>query len=396
MSLTFETPSQVGDDYLTQLKSLKPEVNTSQTDSEWYIRSRVLGGFTAGFYSDQLAIADDAFPQRARHDALARFLDLYFSGGFIQATQAQGNVIVTGTPGVTVFEGLQFLYSPNGNVYQASANVTLDAPTGVVPVISVSTGQGQNLLGGAPLTISSPPPGIQATATVIGGLSDARDPETDDEARARIIARIQEPLSVGRVSDYVQYAEEADPSVTSASVVRYPFGLGTVGVYITSGTTNIDQAINNGETISIFPSPELIATVQAFLDINSPVTDCVTVLSPTTATVNVTVKARYVSGDGSTILTGQTLTQDQLVAREVKRAIYKTPVGGRVFNQVGYVLASEIAETIDVGLSDEAVVQGTLPILSDRQVLDLSPTGVNLQILASDAPIPGTINIISF
>lgn len=395
-------PSAVAQDYLNELKSLKPSLNVDQTDSDWWIRSRVVGSVVAGVYADQRLIANDAFPQKARADATQRFLQEYFGpdpvqGNFLPATQAQGFVGVTGTTGQTLAQGLQLVYPPNGNQYTTTAAVTLDllAGTGNVPVLSVAAGQGQNLGAGAVLNFPSPPAGLNPTAIVAsGGLSDARDPETLQQARARVLLRIRQPLSVGRVSDYIQYAMLADPSVVSASVARFPFGLGTVGVYITSGTTNIDQAIDGGQAISVIPSAQLIATVQAYLELNRPVTDCVTVLAPVTIPVNVSVGVHYANGNGSTIPAGQTLTQDQLVQREVSRAIYKHPVGGFPIGSSGFVLASYIEETIDVKLSDEAVIAGSIPILLDRQVSGLSATGWNLMILPNQVAIPGTITIV--
>lgn len=402
MAITVKTPSQIAQDYLNVLKSLKPSVNTDQTDSDWWIRSRVVGGVVAGVHADLRLISNDAFPQKARHDALAQFLQEYFGpdpiqGNFLPATQANGLVSVTGTTGMTVAQNLQLSYAPNGNTYTVSTATVLDliAGTGMVPVQSVAAGQSQNLGSGAILTFPSPPAGLNPTAVVAsGGLADARDPESDTEARIRILNRIRQPLSVGRVSDYEQYAQLADPSVTSASVARYPFGLGTVGVYITSGTTNIDQAIDQGQSISVIPSDALVATVQAYLNLNRPVDDCVTVLKPVAIPVNVTVQAKYAQGTGATILSGQSLTQDQLVAREVTRAIYKTPVGGRQIGASGYVVLSDIEQTIDVKLSAEPVESGTIPILLDRTVLALSATGQNLAILANQVPIPGTITIV--
>lgn len=403
MAIDLKPPSEVAQDYLDELATTK-NVNVSQTDSDWFIRGQVIGGVVAGVYADQRLIANDAFPQRAREDAVLRFLDLYFAGGYIPSTQSEGNVAVTGSLGATVPQTTQFLYQSNGNAYQATETVVLPATgfsatqaSGLVPVISVAAGQAQNLLAGAPLLLPSPPPNILPAAVVdANGLADARNQETPDQARARIVQRIRQPLGVGRVSDYIQYAEEADPSVTSASVVRYPFGLGTVAVYITSGTTDIDSAIDSGTPISVIPSDALVAKVQAFLEINRPVTDCVTVVKPVTQAVDVTVKARYAQGDGTTILSGQTLTQEQLVQREVMRAIYKTPVGGRQVGGSGFVFASDIEQTIDAKLSDETVVVGSVPILTDRQVLPLSTTGFNYLLQANIVPIPGTITVVEF
>ena len=90
MALLFKTPSQISTEYLEQLKTLKPEVDISRTDSDWYIRSRVVGGVLSGAYADQRKIADDAFPQSARREALEKHLNVYFDSGFLASTVAQG------------------------------------------------------------------------------------------------------------------------------------------------------------------------------------------------------------------------------------------------------------------------------------------------------------------
>lgn len=397
-----KTPTQVAQDYLDELKSLKPSLNTDQTDSDWWIRSRVIGGVVAGIYADNRSISNDPFPQSARHDALRKLLFTYFdaegTGDFLPATTSQGSVSVSGNPGQVLSQGLQAIYLPNGNTYSVQETTTLDAVvgTGLVPFESIGTGQAQNLTASAILNFPSPPSGLNSIAIVAsGGMADARDPESDTEARARILVRIRLPLSVGRVSDYEQYAKLADPSVVSASVSRFPYGLGTVGVYITSGTTDIDAAVDNGDAISVIPSDQLVETVQAFLEVNRPVTDCVTVFKPVAVAINVTVTVKYAQGTGSTILSGQNLTQDQLVIREVSRALYKTPVGGRILGTSGYVVSSEIEETIDLKLSAGPVVEGSIPILLDRQVSPLTVTGANRSLVANETPIPGTITVIS-
>lgn len=398
MAQTFKTPADVASEYLLFLKGLQPTINIDQQDSDWWIRSQVVGGVVSGVYADQLLISNDAFPQKARHDAIGRFLDLYLQRDFLAATQAQGLAAVTGTNGMTVPQNLQMGYAPNGNVYLSIASQVLPGTTGLIAVKSVAAGQNQNLLDGALLNITSPPAGLLPTAVVSGGILDGKDPESDAQARAAVLLRIRSGLSVGRVTDYIQYAMQADPSVTSASVVRFPFGLGTVAVYITSGTTDIDTALNSGLPISIIPSGALITTVQNYLNVNSPETDCVSVFGPTQLAIDVTVKVRYAQGIGSTILSGQTLTQDQLVIREVKRALYKTPVGGRQLGTPasGYVVCSEIEQTIDLMLSASPVTSGTLPVLLERQVANLAASGSDLMILGYQAPIPGTITLVSF
>lgn len=407
MAINFLTPDDAADQYLVRLKALKPEVDTKQTDSDWWVRSRVVGGVASGIYADQRKISDDAFPQSARREALEKHLFLYFGEGFKQAQQSVGDVGVTGTPGTVVAVNLEFLYEPNGNTYQANEAMTVSdviAPgvaSGVVHVTSVSAGQSQNLLSGAPLKVSSPPTGLNSAAISLTNLSDGRDIESNDEASARILTRVRNPISGGTKSDYEQWAVEASDSVVEANAIRWLYGPGTVGVVFTAGTTDIDQALNNGDPVVRIPSDALVDIVQAYLDAKNPLTDCVHTLKPTAKEVDVTVRVRFVDGDLDTIpatqLTGQTLTQRELVQREVSRAIYKTPPGGRRFGSTGFVVCSEIEEVIDSNLSAFPYTEGAISqILIDRQVEDLSASGPNLNILETEIAEPGTITVVEF
>lgn len=397
MAIVYKTAEEVADQYLLRLKALKPEVNINQVDSDWWIRSRVVGGVMAGVYADQTKIANDAFPQSARRDALERHLNLYFDSGFTPATQAVGNVLVTGDAGSVVPFGMQFQYDPNGALYAATEAFTMPAAaTGVVPVQSIETGQAQNILEGAVLSIPSPPAGLDPSATVYGGnISDGRNIESNDQASTRILRQVRTPLAGGKVADYIAFALAADPSVTSANILRYAFGFGTVGVVITAGTTDIDTALDNGQPIILVPSDELVDRVQAYIETQDPITDCATVLKPATTPQDAIVRVRFFSGDQNTINSGQTLTQGQLVAREVQRAFYKTPAGGRQLGGQGYVVAADIESLIDLNLAFTPYVVGLkAQIVTDRQVDDLTTTGANRLLLGTEIVVPGTISIV--
>lgn len=399
MALTFKTPSQVADEYLLHLKSLKPSVNIAQVDTDWWIRSRVVGGMMAGVYGDQKKLADDPFPQSSRRDALLKHLDLYFGGGFLEAQKSNGEVLLTGPTGTAVSTGLQLVYDVTGNTYTVTEGGTIDAATGTVfPLESINSGQDQNLLEGTVLSIPSPPAGLDNTGTIYNGpMADGKNEETEQEASERILNRVRAPSAGGTVADYKTWAKEASPSVTDANIIRYLYGLGTIGIVIAAGTQDIDEALDNGDPVVRTPSNELVNTVQSYINAVKPETDCAHVLSPEIVTVNVTVKCRFASGNKDTVITGQTLTQGQLVQREVKRAIYKTPPGGRQFGSSGFVVCSEIEEVIDVGLSALPHTEGSYAkILLDRQVQDLAPSGPNLYITNIQMAEPGTITVEEF
>lgn len=397
MAITFKTPTDVATEYLQHLKGLKPSINIDQEDSDWWVRSRVVGGVVAGVYADQRKISDDAFPQSARREALERHLNTYFSTGFNAAVESNGLVRVSGATGSVLPIGTEILYSPNGNVYATQATLTLVQPTGSVAVKSVSTGQDQNLLDGAQLVLSAPPPGFDPTAFAIGPIGDGKNDETNAEAAARILARLRNPPSGGTAEDYRTWAKEASASVTDVNVLRYIYGLGTVGLIIAAGTTDIDTAVTNGDPIVRIPSDALVLTVRDYVNAKKPLTDCVFYLKPVEVPIDVEMKVRWTQGDENTIPAGQTLTQGQLLKREIGRAIYLTPPGGRRFGASGFVVASEIEEVVDAGLSATPYTIGNFAqILSDRQVKDLSATGSNRLITEQEIAIPGNITLVSF
>lgn len=399
MTIEFKSPQEIAEEYLLHLSSLKPEVNTDQTDSDWFIKSRVYGGVVSGAYADIRRIADDAFPQSARREAVERHLFTYFNEGFNQPTPSNGFALVTGATGSFAVAGsLEMVYNPNGNSYVTVEDVTIDAVTGTpVAVQSIGTGQIQNLEEGAILNISSPPAGFDSTATVTNGpLADGSDVESTEAGANRVLARIREPIRGGTAEDYRQWALESDDAVISANILRYPQGFGSVGIILSAGTTDIDEALDNNLPIVTVPSDALIATVQAYIDARRPLTDKAIVFKTFEEPIDVTVRVAYKQGDGNTILDGQTLTQEELVIREVKRAIYKTPAGGRQIGGSGFVFASDIEQTVDDALSAVESNLGVLEVLVDRQVEDLSATGANRLVSNTQTPIPGTISVIGF
>jgi uncharacterized phage protein gp47/JayE len=395
-----KTPAQVAQEFLTQLASLKPDVDTSLTDSDWYVKAQALGGCMAGVYSDQNLLSNDPFPQSARTDALLKHLQTYFTApfnNFIQPSQASGYIAVTGTVGTVITTSVQGIYPPNGNGYQSLTGFTMAATSALIPMQSISTGAVQNILSGAPMTISNPPAGLNPSAVASGNFQLGRDLETGEEAAARILAFIQTPPEGGTVADYIRWAQLASPLVTNASVLRFANGFGTVGIVITAGTTNIDAAIDAGDAVVITPSQDLINVVQNYIDTVNPITDCATVYGPELLPINVSVTAFWTQGTGATVNPGQPgpqFTQAQLLTNEIMKAIYNTSPGGRQIAGSGFMLKSDIEEQIDNALSDETYLIGSNPIIIERFIANLSATGPNQVVGGLQQPIPGTITIV--
>lgn len=395
MALQYKTPGEVADEYLTTLKNLKPEVDISRKDSDWWIRGQVLGGVVSGVYGDQSKIADDPFPQSARREALQKHLNTYFGRDFNPSQPSLGTVIVTGTPSSFMPAATEFIYEPNGNTYKSILDFTMTGASGTVDILSDGSGQTQNLLDGAALKLSSPPAGFNPNAIADGPIGGGRNDESNVEAATVILEFIQQPPAGGTAADYKRFAQQGDASVVDANVIRYINGLGTLGIVITAGTTDIDTALNNGQPVVREPSDALVEIVQEYVNTQKVETDCVSVFGPQVVTVDVTVKVRYLNGNNATIVSAFGLTQEEMVQREVKRAMFKTPPGGRQFAGNGYIVASEIEQVIDLGISAEPYETGIYAaLLVDRQVEDLAASGPNRLILPTQIAEPGTISVV--
>lgn len=397
-----KTIDQIYSEYRLHFKGLKPSANLDQTDSDLWIRGRVYSAVLSGVYADGEKIGQDAFPQNARREALLRHIfTLFNQNTFFPATVAQGTVDVTGDAAAFLPTGSQFTHAISGNTYTTTEDLTLDvAGEGTVAVESTTTGQTQNLEPGADLLVTSPPSGIDAEALVSAdGIRDGTNEEDETRAAARILTRKRSSARGGTRTDYLTWALNASPSVTGASLLPHPLGLGTVGIIITSGTTDIDAALDAGDAISLTPSPLLITTVQEYIDELNPNTDCVFVYAAVEVAVDVTISALFTSGDKDTILSGQTLTQGELLEREVKRAIYKAPIGGvrRSGDANGYLTKKTIEDMVDSKLSANDTVLGTtLQILVNRVVSDLDSPSADYLLAANERPVPGTITITDF
>lgn len=191
-----------------------------------------------------------------------------------EAAPSTGVAEFTGTGGSVVPLGTQ-LRDPSGLRYRTTAAGLLGVLAIQIPVEGVDTGSATNLALGTVLTISQPLVGVDVTAPVADngsgvGLSGGADRETDEELRARILARRRGVLTGGSSADYVLWARSV-PGVTRAWALPGFYGTGTVGI----------TCMTDGEPDPL-PTPAVIAAVQAVVDENRPAgTKAATVFSPT-------------------------------------------------------------------------------------------------------------------
>jgi uncharacterized phage protein gp47/JayE len=180
-----------------------------------------------------------------------------------QPLPASGTVGFSGTPGVLIPEGFG-LTAPTGDTYETLEFLTLPASVSQpaeVAIKALNPGASGNQPAGTLLAPTVPQSGVSADVVVIdlrGGL----DTETDDQLRARVLARIRQPPMGGDADDYVEWAM-AIPSVTRAWCAPRELGMGTVTVRFMVDALRADTGG--------FPTMDDINVVYGYLDQKRPV-----------------------------------------------------------------------------------------------------------------------------
>lgn len=203
-------------------------------------------------------------PDTAEDDWLDRHGDIWLvnadgSVGRKGATLASGTVTMTGTNGVIVPSGTTVGYSTE-LTYETTEQVTLGVSPTTVPVRAIQPGTIGNRLTGDTLNLTTTVLGINTNAIVVeidGGV----DEETDDELRARVLFRIQNPPMGGDANDYVAWSL-AVPGVTRAWAST-EMGVGTITVRFMMDDLRIAQ--------EGLPNSADVVTVTNYIDSVRPV-----------------------------------------------------------------------------------------------------------------------------
>jgi uncharacterized phage protein gp47/JayE len=299
-------------------------------------------------YVDWLAL--QLLPDTAETEWLDRHGHIWLtnadgSTGRKLATQAVGsaNFVSSGLP-VTVPSGTLLVYGGTGGLYETTEDVIANVDGAAATIVALDPGIAGNLEGGTTLNLQTPVADI-ASVTVIS-LDGGTDQETDDELRARILERIQQPPMGGDSEDYVNWALRV-PGVTRAWSYPLEMGIGTVTVRFMMDDLRAD---NGG-----FPLPEDVDAVATYLDTVRPVAvKDFFVVAPVPFPVNVPI--RNLNSDDSTTRAaieasleaaffekqspGQTWYQswsDEAIAAASGVVSYDLSVGNTVMPDVGHM-----------------------------------------------------------
>jgi uncharacterized phage protein gp47/JayE len=174
---------------------------------------------------------------------------------------ASGSGLCTGIAGTVVPLGSELASEALAAGYETLEQVILGTGTTAVTIRALDGGTAGNLDAGTTLQFVEPLDGLDGTVTVVT-MTGGTEEESDDDLRARVLLRIQEPPMGGDAIDYVQWALQV-PGVTRAWAYPLEMGIGTVTVRFMMDMLRVD---NDG-----FPFPEDVDAVAAYLDTVRPV-----------------------------------------------------------------------------------------------------------------------------
>lgn len=272
MAYLVPTFAKIRDDILRDIANFFPEADIGP-DSDYFARASSVASAVEGLYQHQSWTVRQIFPDTADSEFLrmhARVRGL----GPKPAVAAAGQIRLAGTVGAPFAVGLAGKVA-DGREYQITVAGQIGADgTAIADGAATVAGTLGNAADGTPLTLTSAPPGIASTATIVtmkGGV----DEETDAQLLERLLDLIRRPPAGGNRYDYRRWALEV-AGVTAAYVYPLRRGLGTVDTVITSAGG--------------MPSQQTIDAAQAHIDDQRPVTAKGSlVIAPTEKLVPVTV-----------------------------------------------------------------------------------------------------------
>lgn len=227
--MPFSRPSlqEIVDRIISDIQSRITGATTLLRRSVLRILARVYAGAVHLVYGYLEFMKDQIFVSSADAEYLEK---LGYEYGIFRkaATSATGTGTITGTSGIDIPAGTEFI-SEAGNVYTTDELTTLAGGTTTADFTSSEEGDTYNETSPVTLTFVSPIAGVDSTVSVIGDIEGGTDEETDDDFRARVIARKRQPPHGGAEFDYEAWALEY-PGVTRVWGVPEYMGIGTIGL----------------------------------------------------------------------------------------------------------------------------------------------------------------------
>lgn len=371
--IQFRTQQYVSNQYYTLIQGQNANTNPSQIGSDFYIRGQVLGNIISGAQQDLYLAGLATYVQTSVGEDLDLLAASYSIQGRAAGYFAVGSArLPSNAPSTfTIPAGTPVSYSGNNIDYIVDADTQILIGTqGVIPIRSTSLGTGQQIPNGTVVTLGTP---INTFNTlVIIQMTDGQGLETDAQMQARILFLLQNPPLGGTIGDYQAWAL-SQSGVTDALILPNFTSQGIVGIFLLSGGADYDVILENpGVPYNRTANSTVISQVTNYINSVRPANDSIFVTTVDTYQVPLIVSVTVVLANDltlSSLIPGTSLTAEQIIQREVRRAIIESPTGGTIIGGNRYLLLSSIEQALDIGLSASLAETGIYAsILVDRMV----------------------------
>lgn len=209
-------------------------------NSDEYVHAQSIAEELSVTEANALVSVDDIMPDTATGEKLLRWLRLY-NIDFREASGSAGVIEFSSSASSTVETGRE-LVDPSGLRYAVSVGgIYSDGEE--IPIAAVSTGSETNLEAGTVLRWLSPPGFASATANVGGaGLKNGAPKDTEEIARARLLANMASPPLNDNAAAVAKYCEDSTSSVEKAFVYPSAQGPSTVHACVVSAPTDTNKS----------------------------------------------------------------------------------------------------------------------------------------------------------
>lgn len=348
--------------------------------SNMRVLSDVVSGMAHLHYGYLDYIALQATPATATDEYLAAWGALKSVYRKSASASICAQVTFTGEAGSVIPAGLVLTRSDNYQ-YTIDKIVTIGSDgkgTGSVTAVLIdpkqdATGGGVsgNTQAGTRLTLESPPLGVDSTVIMNVSATGGSDIESESSFRERILFAYQNISNGGSKSDFIKWAR-AVPGVTRAWCVRRIVGAGTVGVYVMTDTSNVNDdgfpsgsdGISSKEGWGSTKATGTQGVVADYIYDLQPVTALVFVCSPIKKKVNFEFKGLKDASDDLKEKIRQAINSvffdvDQLDGSGVILLSELNYALSNITGSAGYIM-NQPSNNIQLGI-------GELPIIGDIQ-----------------------------
>mgnify|MGYP000710596944 CR=1 FL=1 len=250
---------------------------------EEVIKMHTYAGAISSFYASLQEAANEIHPQSSSIEGLVKHLKSRELSDRIPSQFSYGKIKHTGLEGTTIPIGTRVKRKADGRIFEAieSKNIA-DTLEIEVSYISILKGQDNNIVElEQEFELVVPIPDIDSLCINTTSFVDARNIESQSEMLSRIEEHDKRENSGGNPVAYEKWAKEASAQVVTAKTYKHVRGVSTVDTVITSGTTDIDAAVENNLPVTRIPSEELIEIVQEYISFENPTTDDHQTFAPT-------------------------------------------------------------------------------------------------------------------